>query len=182
MRTAGIWPPLPTFGYDCCSDAHPSTSLQQQRRRAKTGFVCTLAHLLVSTLSASAFTNPVHRRCFESCGDCLPPRSSVSSPVLPPCSGICSGRTSCSIERGCRAVSGAAPDDVGYAGAELDRLSITTFNVLAPIFKRVGSGDDRESQDRNAYLERHGSILRHLKVQCRFFFIVLRLLACAPSR
>lgn len=41
-------------------------------------------------------------------------------------------------------------------------LSITTFNVLAPIFKRVGNG--RESEFREAYLERHEAIIEHLKV------------------
>eukprot|EP00903_Cladosiphon_okamuranus_P017828 g16407.t1 len=40
-------------------------------------------------------------------------------------------------------------------------LSITTFNVLAPIFKRVGTG--RESEFREAYLARHASIISHLK-------------------
>lgn len=48
---------------------------------------------------------------------------------------------------------------------EVANLSITTFNVLAPIFKRVGSG--RESEFRGAYLERHAAILEHLKVRDR---------------
>lgn len=42
-------------------------------------------------------------------------------------------------------------------------LSITTFNVLAPIFKRVGNG--RESEFRDTYLQRHADILNHLKVR-----------------
>ncbi|CAN0180600.1 unnamed protein product, partial [Ectocarpus fasciculatus] len=42
-----------------------------------------------------------------------------------------------------------------------ETLSITTFNVLAPIFKRVGSG--RESEFRETYLERHKVILEHIK-------------------
>ncbi|CAN0076421.1 unnamed protein product, partial [Ectocarpus sp. 4 AP-2014] len=42
-----------------------------------------------------------------------------------------------------------------------ETLSITTFNVLAPIFKRVGSG--RESEFRETYLERHKAILEHIK-------------------
>lgn len=42
-------------------------------------------------------------------------------------------------------------------------ISITTFNVLAPIFKRVGAGR-RESEDRAAYVARHSAILEHLKV------------------
>lgn len=50
-------------------------------------------------------------------------------------------------------------DDDGDAAAA---LSITTFNVLAPIFKRVGTG--RESEFREAYLERHAAIIEHLKV------------------
>lgn len=52
----------------------------------------------------------------------------------------------------------------GGGGGELDHpvLSITTFNVLAPIFKRVGSG--RESDFRETYLQRHADILDHLKV------------------
>ena len=42
-------------------------------------------------------------------------------------------------------------------------LSVTTFNVLAPIFKRVSSG--RESDSRDSYLERNVRILRHLNVR-----------------
>ncbi|CAM9474799.1 unnamed protein product, partial [Ectocarpus sp. 13 AM-2016] len=49
--------------------------------------------------------------------------------------------------------------DRGDGGDET--LSITTFNVLAPIFKRVGSG--RESEFRETYLERHKAILKHIK-------------------
>lgn len=58
--------------------------------------------------------------------------------------------------------------DGGGRGGEPDHplLSITTFNVLAPIFKRVGSG--RESDFREAYLQRHADILDHLKVWSRF--------------
>ncbi|CAN0510092.1 unnamed protein product, partial [Scytosiphon promiscuus] len=41
-------------------------------------------------------------------------------------------------------------------------ISITTFNVVEPIFKRVGSG--RESDFRETYLQRHADILDHLKV------------------
>lgn len=50
-------------------------------------------------------------------------------------------------------------------GGEPDHpvLSITTFNVLAPIFKRVGSG--RESEFRDTYIKRHTAILEHLKVR-----------------
>lgn len=51
--------------------------------------------------------------------------------------------------------------DRGDGGDET--LSITTFNVLAPIFKRVGSG--RESEFRETYLERHKAILKHIKVE-----------------
>lgn len=54
--------------------------------------------------------------------------------------------------------------DGGMGGQRDPELSITTFNVLAPIFKRVGSG--RESDFRDAYLERHSTILDHLKVRC----------------
>lgn len=171
MRTADISPQYPKFGSGCCGDVPPSNSLQQQRRPVRAGFACTLAHLLVSTLSASAFTNPVHRRRFAPCGDYLPPKNSVSSPVFSPYSGTSGGRTCSSTGGGCRAVLRAVPDSAGCGGSELDGLSITTFNVLAPIFKRVGSGDSRESQDRNAYLERHGSILQHLKVQYRIFVV-----------
>lgn len=58
-------------------------------------------------------------------------------------------------------------DGGGGSGGERDHpvLSITTFNVLAPIFKRVGSG--RESDFRGAYLQRHTDILEHLKVFSR---------------
>lgn len=47
-------------------------------------------------------------------------------------------------------------------------LTITTFNVLAPIFKRVGMDDRRESEFRDAYLKRNAAILEHLKV-CMIF-------------
>ena len=50
----------------------------------------------------------------------------------------------------------------GGGGDDDPLLSITTFNVLAPIFKRVGSG--RESDFRGAYLQRNADILEHLKV------------------
>ena len=58
-------------------------------------------------------------------------------------------------------------DGGGGGGGEPDHpvISITTFNVLAPIFKRVGSG--RESDFREAYLQRHADILDHLKVCSR---------------
>lgn len=67
--------------------------------------------------------------------------------------------------------NGAAGGDGGQsggtngsgAGPDQPLLSITTFNVLAPIFKRVGSG--RESEFRDTYLERHTAILEHLKVR-----------------
>lgn len=42
-------------------------------------------------------------------------------------------------------------------------LSVTTFNVLAPIFKRMGP--QRESDFRDIYLERHAAIIQHLKVR-----------------
>lgn len=54
-------------------------------------------------------------------------------------------------------------------------LSITTFNVLAPIFKRVGAG--RESEFRGAYLDRHSAILEHLKVCSKRDFLFDALLA-----
>ncbi|CAN0039747.1 unnamed protein product, partial [Hapterophycus canaliculatus] len=45
------------------------------------------------------------------------------------------------------------------------RLSITTFNVLAPIFKRIGQTGQRESEFKERYLERNSAVLEHLKVQ-----------------
>lgn len=51
-------------------------------------------------------------------------------------------------------------------------LSITTFNVLAPIFKRVGAG--RESEFRDSYLDRHSAILEHLKVCSSEAFCLMR--------
>lgn len=53
----------------------------------------------------------------------------------------------------------------GEGGGDETVLSITTFNVLAPIFKRVGTG--RESEFREAYLSRHAAIIQHLKVRRR---------------
>ncbi|CAM9860522.1 unnamed protein product, partial [Ectocarpus sp. 8 AP-2014] len=50
---------------------------------------------------------------------------------------------------------------VDRGGGGDETLSITTFNVLAPIFKRVGNG--RESEFRATYLERHKAILKHIK-------------------
>lgn len=65
------------------------------------------------------------------------------------------------------ATSNRRDGDIGHNGdgAPSPVLSITTFNVLAPIFKRVGTR--RESEFRETYLERHRAILAHLNVRAR---------------
>lgn len=81
--------------------------------------------------------------------------------AVAPCSGVKNGNYGGygGTSGGCGGADGGRQRK---DGREPD-LSITTFNVLAPIFKRVGAG--RESEFRDSYLERHSAILEHLKVR-----------------
>lgn len=123
-----------------------------------------LVYLLVSLSVSEAFVNSPLPKCLWSRQISWPGRSTQSS-TFPQhliarneYPGLSSGGTS---DDGSGFSWNAIGDDQREDPAPL--LSITTFNVLAPIFKRVGPS--RESNFRDSYLERNLRILRHLNVR-----------------
>lgn len=122
-----------------------------------------LVHLLVSLSTSEAFVHSSPSKFLWSRQVSWPGRSRQSRTFpkhlsINKCSGLCNGGTS---DDGSGFSWNAIGDNQPEDPAPL--LSITTFNVLAPIFKRVGPS--RESYFRDSYLERNLRILRHLNVR-----------------
>lgn len=122
-----------------------------------------LVHLLVSLSTSEAFVqSPLSK--FLWLRQVSWPGRSRQSGTFPQhsfrkkYSGLCRGGTS---DDGRGFSWNAVRDNQREDPAPL--LSITTFNVLAPIFKRVGPS--RESNFQDSYLERNLRILRHLNVR-----------------